>query len=552
MRYPNRLRCFLATAFAFLFAPYSHGQATATLSADVVSEFESVTLTITDRSRDASDPDFSSLERDFEISQVSTSSNIQIVNGRIDSSKSWRLDLMPKRTGMIDIPPIEVGNSRTSTLRLRVDPISARERDYISRTAFFETIISHQQQYPQAAIYVTRRMLYTSQARIPSMPQEKQLEIADATVLPIGSRETLHEVRNGVEYFVMQWRYVVFAEKSGTLKVPGENARIAIYGNQFRPQVRPIFAPEKMITILPIPSEYPNDEPWFPSSKVELTQSFQPSDTSTLNLGDAVTRSIDVRARDSYQSALLPLELGSIEDLRVYPEQATVDSILEGERVWGIQSRAFNLVPVEPGRVVLPEFQLTWWDTESREVKVSRLPSASFNVPDPRGGQVATDSTQTSGGNLAQPIDTEFGTGRLSLWFYALAVAAIVGWILVFTLLYFNREKYALRFGTKPRPARIDYGPIRHALAHSDVSALRHAILHTVAHHLQVDLVVARQMFLESSIGHAVLSQLDQLAFSDSISEFEYDLKTIQQLIDSIVKNNTIDEHEFGLKTVLN
>ena len=542
----------IATSLVFLCASYSHGQASATLSADVVSEFESVTLTVSDRSRDASDPDFSPLEVDFEISQVSTSSSVQIVNGRIDSMKRWQLDLMPKRTGTIDIPQLRVGNSLTNTLRLRVNPISARERDYISRTAFFETIISHEEQYPQAAIYVTRRMLYTSQARIPSMPQDKQLDIADATVLPIGSRESLREVRNATEYYVMQWRYVVFAEKSGTLKIPGENARVAIYGNQFRPQVRPIVAPEKTITILPIPDAYPRDEPWFPASKVELTHAFDPSGTNTLNLGDAVTRTISVRARDSYQSALLPLELGSIEDLRVYPEQATVDSVLEGERVWGIQERSFNLIPTEPRLVVLPEFQLTWWDTEAREVKVSTLPSATFNVPDPRGGQVVDDTAPPSGTGLTQSNDLEFGAGRTSVWIYALAATAIAGWVLVFTLVYFNRGKYLSRFSTRPLSSRIDYAPIRHALAHSDIRTLRHAILQTLAHHIDVDLVVARQLILDSPIGHAILSQLDQLAYNDSTSEFEHDLKTIQQLIDSIVKNYQPDAQELGLQSVLN
>ena len=549
-----RLRLHIALALLVLLgASLSQGQATATLSADVVSEFESVTLTVTDQSRDPSDPDFSSLENDFEISHVSTNSMVNIVNGRVDSSKKWQLELMPKRTGTIDIAPIAVGSYRTNGLRLLVNAISARERDYISKTALFETIVTPQQQYPQAAIYVTRRMLYTSQARIPSMPQDKQLDIADATVLPLGSRETLREVRNGIEYYVMQWRYVVFAEKSGTLRIPGESARVAIYGNQFRPQIRPIVAPEKSITILPIPEAYPRNEPWFPASKVELTQLFDPSNTATLNLGDALTRTINVRARDSYQSALLPLELGSIEDLRVYPEQASVDSVLDGDRVWGTQSRAFNLIPVDPGSVAIPEFRLTWWDTEAREVKVATLPSATFNVPDPRGSQFTAGELQSSDASADAPnVDLESAARGIRPWVYALAIAAVTGWILAFILLYFNKDSLVQRFGRKTLRSRIDFTPIRHALAHSDISALRHAILHTIARHLGIDLVAARELLLGSSDGHALLSELDQLAFSNATREFSYDFKTIQQVIDLIVKNYSSKPQEFGLQAVLN
>lgn len=550
---PRRPICLLCALLVLLVSTQIPGQATATLSADVVSEFESVTLTVTDRSRDEADPDFSSLEADFEISQVSTSSSIQIVGGRVDSTRKWQLELMPKRTGTINIPPLIVGNSQTNGLRLRVNPISDGERDYISRTAFFETIVTPQEQYPQAAVYVTRRMLYTSQARIPSMPQEKKLDIADATVLPIVNRETLKEVRNGIEYYVMQWRYVVFAEKSGEMRIPGENARVAIYGNQFRPQIRPIVAPEKTITILPIPNEYPRNEPWFPSSRVELTQSFEPADTKTLNLGDALTRSIELRARDSYQSALLPLELGSIEDIRVYPEQAAVDSVLDGERVWGKQTRSFNLVPIEPGRVVLPEFQLTWWDTEARAVKIATLPSATYNVPDPRGSQVPTDVTQSvDPSSTIQPGDIQPRADGVSPWVFVLAIVATIGWLIALTLLFFDRERLLQRFGGKSFFSQIDYSTIRHALSHSDRSTLRHAILHTVAEHLDVNLVTARQLFLESTEGHRLVSQLDQLAYNESTAVFEYDMKTIQQVIDSIVKNYISDADDFGLQSVLN
>lgn len=542
----------VVTILVVLCAANAHGQATATLSADVVSEFESVTLTVTDRNRNTIDPDFSALERDFEISQVSTESNIRIENGRMESTKNWRLELMPKRTGTIDIPPIVVGSSRTNALRLRVNPISASERDYISKTAFFETIVSHDQQYPQAAIYVTRRMLYTSQARIPSMPQDKQLEIVDATVLPIGSRETLRETRNGVEYYVMQWRYVVFAEKSGTMKVPGENARVAIYGNQFRPQIRSIFAEEKHITILPIPNEFPQDKPWFPASKIELTQSFEPADTKTLKLGDALTRSITVRARDSYQSALLPLELDSIEDLRVYPEQAVVDSVLDGDRVWGTQSRSFNLIPVEPGLVTIPEFGLTWWDTEARELKISTLSAASFNVPDPAANSNAIRSPSDYDQSLAQqPDELPPSADGPNLWFYLMSIVAIVGWTLALALIYLKNKRRIPRIGLRGESSGVDYGSIRNAFSHGDASTLRHAILHTVAHHFNSDLVTARRLFLASSEGRGLLTKLDKLVYGGAMGELEFDFNSIQQVIDSIAENYESGPQKFDLQAVL-
>ncbi|MYD42838.1 MAG: protein BatD [Gammaproteobacteria bacterium] len=524
----------VACALAMLVSTPLLAQVTATLSADVIVEFETVTLSVKDRSGSNAQPDFSVLSNDFEMSQVSTNSQISIVNGRYDSVKEWKLELTPKRTGRVNLPRIPFGNQATNALRLQVNPISQRERDYIRKTAYFETLVSHEEQYPQTAIYVTRRLLYTEQTRIPSISQQKQLDIENATVLSLGGRESLRERHDDTEYYVMQWRYVVFAEKSGEIHIPGEATRIGIYGNRFRPQVRTIVADAKTIKILPIPAEYPHDKPWFPASDVRLSQTYEPNDIASLVVGDALTRTIEVQAKNSYESALLPVELGSIGGMRVYPELASVETVLQNNEVWGTQSRTFNLIPFEHGNVVLPVFRLIWWDVDAKQVRESTLPALTLTTESPAqlpGMSVDRDASDERG--MASDATSDLQPREASIWLYVFAVLALIGWLVVLLLLL--REKLAWwRQNNQESAASVDYSAVRNALSQADPSMLRQAILRVTGRSTGANPVQVRRLLLSDPDGRELLQKLDQTIYHNEAIDLQFNFKYVKQIIDSI------------------
>jgi hypothetical protein len=67
------------------------------------------------------EPDFSVLEDDFYVGQVSKLSSTSIVNGQMTRSMTWSVSLMPKRTGTIQIPPIAVGAERSNGVPIVVN-----------------------------------------------------------------------------------------------------------------------------------------------------------------------------------------------------------------------------------------------------------------------------------------------------------------------------------------------------------------------------------------------------------------------------------------------
>ena len=535
---------FLLTVLVTCASGIAFGQTTASLNTNTVSEYQSVTLKIEDRSNGSAEPDLSALQQDFEISGTSSQSSVSIINGRFESSRSWQVELMPKRTGRIEIPPIPVGNTQTNPLQLTVRAISSAERQQISSAAFMDTTISHMEQYPQAAIYVSRQLFYSNQvSRIPSLPQEKPLEVEGASVFPLGSREMTRQIRNSVEYVVVQWNYVVFAEKSGELRIPGDAIRVGLRSSRVRSSLATVSAEEKTIRILPIPSEYPKEHPWFPASNVEITQTFDPVDIGILNLGDAVKRTISLNAQNSYESALVPMEFEESPGLRVYPEQTSKESVAQNGEVWGKATRSFNLLPIEAGNLQIPEFSVVWWDIEDQAVRTTSVRGQSVSV--------LSDST------IANPIPQALSADQVvqsdslgeastdvssTAWFYPLVITATTGWLAALVLLFMHLLRHFKQSSTLSPQKTINYRGLSQAIASGDPVLIKQQISRSVADRLDITTLKAIRLIRTDPYGQELVDELDGNAYGNSVKLESIEFKKVKQLIDNIVNNqNTLE-----------
>ena len=66
------------------------------------------------------DPDFSPLEKDFQVLSTSTSTSMNIVGTKITRTKQWRLTLMPVKAGNLVIPAIYFGKDKSPPASLTV------------------------------------------------------------------------------------------------------------------------------------------------------------------------------------------------------------------------------------------------------------------------------------------------------------------------------------------------------------------------------------------------------------------------------------------------
>ena len=186
----------------------------------VVDEMETVRLTLrVDGSNQSEGLDLGALESDFEVLGTNTSSQFQSINGQVQSWVEYQVSLRPKRAGTLEIPALSIAGQTSAPLSVRVRPLAPEVRQTIDRMVFFEVEVSPNPVYVQAQALMTRRLYYASGVQIysdlPGVP-----DIPNAVVIPVGETRSTTEVRPEGRYGVLEQRYAIFPEQSGSLVIP--------------------------------------------------------------------------------------------------------------------------------------------------------------------------------------------------------------------------------------------------------------------------------------------------------------------------------------------
>lgn len=191
-----------------------------TLSAKVdrnpVAIDESLTYQLEISDPSGGDPDFTPLEKDFEILSQSSSTNMQIINGTRSHSKQYHLSLIPKRIGKLTIPPIAVGQYTSNAVELVVTTAAPTQQGG-GADFMLDVQATPESPYVGEQVLVTVR-LYIGASLVSGSLSEPNAEQAEVTKL--GEDKEFSTTKNGRNYRVNERRYVLFSRQPGTLTIP--------------------------------------------------------------------------------------------------------------------------------------------------------------------------------------------------------------------------------------------------------------------------------------------------------------------------------------------
>ncbi|MEE4659217.1 MAG: BatD family protein [Halieaceae bacterium] len=422
-----------------VFAMPLQAAVTATADRSVMTLADSLVLTLkATEGEDVDNVDLSELRRDFEVSSSGTSSRLSIVNGRSERSTERALVLLPKRSGSLKIPSLQVDGVRTRAQTIEVLP-APRNID-ASQDVFVEAEVDQESVYLQSQLIHTFRIY---QAVELTDRGRSKLEIPDAVVEELES-VVFQRVVDGRPYRVIEVKHAIFPQKSGELTIPAlsfngrrEMARGSLFsfgsGEMLRRRSNPI-----TVEVKPIPASWP-DATWLPAASLELEESWS-AEPGALKVGDSVTRSFTVTAEGIDASLLPPLEQVEVPGLRVYPDQPKTENRPGRNGITGVATSSAALLITEPGQYTLPAVRLPWWDTNANRLRYARLPERTITVSGaaPATANEASPALPT----VSQPAPTAITTAPTpepllaNPWLWS-TVAALLGWLLtVLWLLY--------------------------------------------------------------------------------------------------------------------
>lgn len=458
----------------------AHADITARVDRERVEQNESFTLeVIIDSSTDLA-PDFTALEADFFVGQTSQLSNTRINNGAIMRSMTWTIALRARRAGTITIPPIKVGGQLSNAVTIQVmepsyEPPGEADVFITSEIDFAET-------YVQAQVLYTIKVYRAVATRQPAL-REPAYSGAEVLVEVASDERSYEAILNGRAYNVVERSFAVFPQESGEVFISPARfeARVLRDG---RITGRKVFESEaQTITVNPIPpvpADYPNAA-WLPAKELTLSETWS-REPDELRAGEPISRNITVSALGQLETQIPVIETPVTDGVRIYPDKPTLNRRIESRGIRGERTDRYAMIAVAGGEVTLPDLELPWWNIETGEWQVARLPAVSINIlpaDDPPVSEppqeVPTETAEVADLVDAAPVIIEQGLWRLA--------AEVLAAVLLLTWFAWWWSSRVPREAREPPPVPLHKQQARHlkaarkaALA-GDAEGVRHALL---------------------------------------------------------------------------
>ncbi|WP_449434072.1 BatD family protein [Pseudomonas putida] len=428
---------------SLLWAFVAHAEPTLQASVDRSRLEAGETLELTLESQDVTQfgkPDLQALEDDFDVRGTRQLNSLHTLDGETRASTRWIITLLPRRSGSLRIPELQLGQSRSQAIDLQVLQADSSRPDSASQV-FIEATLDSNEVYVQAQAVLTLRIYHSVSLYDDSSLSPLQLE--NAKVEPLGESRTYEKEINGVRHGVIETRYAVYPQQSGSLDIPplsftataaappAEGDQQPASSMRAGRQVKVSSLPLRLL-VRPIPAAWPAGATWLPARSLSLEEHWNPDpDSQPTQIGDSLTRSITLRAEGLSSTQLPPLPATEIIGLRRYPDQPLLRNEITERGMIANREEREALVPTHSGKLALPALEVTWWNTREDHLEHSSLPARTFSVQD----------------NPALSADTPVGdstTASTALWPWQLST-------LVFALT--SVLGFALWWRARSRPA---------------------------------------------------------------------------------------------------
>lgn len=392
-------------------------------------------------------PELSILEDDFEILDQQQQYNMKSINGQSTSEVTWRYTLAPKRSGTLVIPQIEYQGASSEAISIEVLPGKAPVNADNPPQVFLEVEVDKTSAYVQEQVMYTLRLYASDHLASGDLSDPAPI---DAIVEKLGDDNKYFRMAYNQRYEVIERKYLLFPQKSGELVVPAQSFNGLLIDTRSRNRVRVRENSEQISLNIKPPAASFSGQSWLPATSLELSEKWD-GQPESINVGDSLTRIIEINALGLLGSALPPLPLSDISGMKVYPDQPVVDSYEHDSGVQSLRRETYALVAVQSSQTQLPEIRIPWWDTVNDVERIAVIPArpliintggASAAIPDTPtvqssqanlDTQVAPDNTA----NLAEvealtPGDSLASTNSAntddSKW-YAVIILLLFGWL---------------------------------------------------------------------------------------------------------------------------
>ncbi len=366
-----------------LFNPVALAKLNASVDRSVLNINESLTLEIVQSEEIKGSPDLSVLEKDFTIVSQSQAQHYSIINGKSERKRIWTINLLAKRTGELEIPPIRVNHETTAAIPLVVqqaDNPSLQGNDDVFITV---SINPRDRVYVQQHINLKIQVYY--RVRLSNLSLNP-FQIDDALIEQAGKDKQYNTTINGQNYLVIERNYHLFPQKSGRLEIPAirlealqtQSSRFGL-GGFFSQSGKPLYRQSQplQVEVMDKPDSF-KGKPWIVSEQLQLESDH--GDLNNIRVGDSITITDTIIARGVSGSMIPAIKWPVLKNMKNYPDKPQIRSENKNQHLYGIRTEKMLLIPLKPGTYHIPKRAYQWFNSKTQKIQTSYFPQIDFRV----------------------------------------------------------------------------------------------------------------------------------------------------------------------------
>ncbi|MDQ7075886.1 MAG: BatD family protein [Gammaproteobacteria bacterium] len=410
------------------------------------------------------EPDWQPLEKNFEIISNSRSQQISLINGRSSRSVRWTLTLMAKKTGLVMLPAIAFGRDDSPALVLEVSKPAQQQGGAANGSVFVELTADKKELYLQQQLLLTVKLwrrINLSSATL----SEPELSGLDAVLERLGEDREFEQFSQGERYKVIERRYAVFPQQSGTMMIEPITFQGALverrgFFDPFASSGRQIVKRSNglSVEVKGIPDSV-QGVAWLPSRRLQLLESW-PQSPATIRVGESLTRTVAIMAEGLTAAQLPNLDLIMPAGLRAYPDQPILKDQQSDTGITGVRQQKVALVAQKSGDYRLPAIELRWWNSDTQTLETARLPERLIRVLPEKGAVSASEKTEEADTALIAPSalvqSSSLQADKKTLLFWqGLVLFLALGWFLTLIFCWLKSGQRAPAVKAKKSTTKI-------------------------------------------------------------------------------------------------
>lgn len=306
----------------------------------------------------------------FELIYRGTSSQVQIINGKMSSQIDFNYTIIPKITGNITIGPATLNVNgkiiKSQTITIRILPSSQRpqyqyqhqetQSQLPSKDLFITTTVSNKNPFEGEQIIYTFRFFRKVRAG------NANLDLPDFNnfwVEDIGKQKDYQRVINGEIYLITEINKALFPTTTGTLKIDRTKLVCDVESDDFwgEPQQKILQSEPIVINVKPLPGNKPSN---FSNLVGDFNISSSISQQNT-KVGESVTLTVEISGYGNIKDALIS-KWDNLNDFKVYDDKPTTQVFTNTDNLGGKKIFKRAIVPMKPGEIKIPALKLVYFN----------------------------------------------------------------------------------------------------------------------------------------------------------------------------------------------